>query len=72
MAITGDTMTGKLITPYGFSAGDNGSVFLKVYQTNEDDASLRTNIVMIDGQLHLPTKGLYVNEKTYYLTTTTS
>ena len=63
VAISGDTMTGKLITPYGFSAGDNGSVFLKVYQTNEDDASLRTNIVRIDGQLHLPTKGLYVNEK---------
>lgn len=62
VAITGDTMTGKLLTPYGFSAGDNGSIFLKVYQTNEDDVTQRKNIVRIDGELHLPSNGLYINE----------
>lgn len=62
VAITGDTMTGKLYTPYGFAAGDNGVKILEVYQTTEEDASERKNIVKIDGQLHLNSHGLWMNE----------
>lgn len=62
VAITGDTMTGKLLTPYGFSSGDNGVTFFKIYQTSDESVADRKNIVQIDGELHLPTKGLYINE----------
>lgn len=62
VAITGDTMSGKLYTPYGFAAGDNGVKILEVYQTKEEDASERKSVVKIDGQLHLNSHGLWMNE----------
>lgn len=62
VAITGDTMTGKLYTPYGFAAGDNGVKILEVYQTTEENGADRKSIVKIDGQLHLNSHGLWMNE----------
>lgn len=62
VALTGDTMTGKLYTPYGFAAGDNGIKILEVYQTKEDDETERKKIVKITGELHLDSYGLFVGE----------
>lgn len=61
VAITGDSMTGKLNALYGFSSGDNGVKILEVYQTPEENAEDRKNIVSIDGELHLNPHGLYIN-----------
>jgi hypothetical protein len=60
--ITGDSMTGKLNTLYGFSAGDNGVEILTVYQTVAENPDDRKSIVKIDGELHLGSNGLYINE----------
>ena len=60
--ITGDSMTGKLNTLYGFSAGDNGVVIFDVYQTNEENPEDRRSIVKIDGELHLGANGLFIND----------
>lgn len=62
VALTGDTMTGKLYTPYGFAAGDNGIKILEVYQTKEDNEAERKKIVKITGELHLDSYGLFVGE----------
>lgn len=61
VAITGDSMTGKLNALYGFFSGDNGIKILEVYQTPEENAEDRKNIVSIDGELHLNPHGLYIN-----------
>lgn len=61
VAITGDSMTGKLNALYGFSSGDNGVKILEVYQTPEENAEDRKSIVSIDGELHLNPHGLYIN-----------
>lgn len=61
VAITGDSMTGKLNALYGFSSGDNGVKILEVYQTSEENAEDRKSIVSIDGELHLNPHGLYIN-----------
>lgn len=63
VAITGDTMTGKLNAWYGFSTGANGVKIMDVYQTTEENAEDRTSIVKIDGELHLNPHGLFINEK---------
>lgn len=62
VAITGDSMTGKLYTLYGFASGDNGIKFFEIYQTPEENVEDRKNVVSIDGELHLPTHGLYIND----------
>lgn len=62
VALTGDTMTGKLYTPYGFVAGDNGIKILEVYQTKEENEAERKKIVKITGELHLDPYGLFVGE----------
>ncbi len=62
VAITGDTMTGKLNTLYGFSSGANGIKILDIYQTTEEDPAARRSIVNIDGELHLDAHGLYIND----------
>lgn len=62
VALTGDTMTGKLYTPYGFAAGDNGIKILEVYQTKEKNEAERKKIVKITGELHLDSYGLFVGE----------
>ena len=61
VALTGDYMTGKLSTLFGFSAGDNGTKILDVYQTLEEDTEDRKNIVEINGELHLDPYGLFIN-----------
>lgn len=62
VAITGDSMTGKLNTLYGFSSGANGIKIMDIYQTTEEDESQRRSIVNIDGELHLDSHGLYIND----------
>lgn len=62
VAITGDTMTGKLNTLYGFSSGANGIKILDIYQTTEEDPTARRSVVNIDGELHLDAHGLYIND----------
>jgi hypothetical protein len=63
VAITGDTMTGKLNAQYGFTAGANGVKILEVWQTHEEDPAERKNMVTIDGELHLKKDALYINEE---------
>lgn len=62
VSITGDYMTGKLSTLFGLAAGDNGVKILEVYQIAEENAEERTNMVRINGELHLDPYGLFVNE----------
>lgn len=61
VSINGDSMAGLLKALYGFTAGDNGIKILDVYQTSESNPQERKNIVSINGELHLPTHGLYIN-----------
>lgn len=61
VSLTGDSMTGKLNTLYGFSSGDNGIKILEIYQTTEEEPADRKSIVSIDGELHLNAHGLYLN-----------
>lgn len=61
VALSGDYMTGKLSTLFGFAAGDNGTKILEVYQALEEDTGKRTNIVDIHGELHLDPYGLFIN-----------
>lgn len=61
VAVTGDSMTGKLNAMYGFSSGDNGIKILDVYQTTEEKPEDRKSIVSINGELHLNSHGLYIN-----------
>ena len=63
VSISGDSMTGLLQTLYGFKAGANGVKILDVYQTNEEEPSLRKSIVKVDGELHLNSNGLFINDK---------
>ena len=60
VSLSGDYMVGKLSTLFGFAAGDNGTKILEVYQTLEADVAERSNIVKIDGELHLGSNGLYL------------
>ncbi len=62
VAITGDSMTGKLNTLYGFASGANGIKIMDIYQTTEEDPAARRSIVNIDGELHLDSHGLYIND----------
>lgn len=62
VSLTGDYMTGKLSTLFGLTAGDNGIKILEVYQTAEENAADRTNMVRINGELHLGPCGLFINE----------
>lgn len=61
VSVSGDYMTGKLSTLYGFASGDNGVKILEVYQTSEANIDERVNIVSIDGELHLNPYGLIIN-----------
>jgi len=63
VAITGDTMTGKLNAQYGFVTGANGVKIFEVYQTNEENAEDRISIARVTGELHLDAHGLWVNER---------
>lgn len=63
VAITGDTMTGKLNAQYGFVTGDNGVKIFEVYQTTEENAEDRISIARVTGELHLDSHGLWINEK---------
>lgn len=58
VSIGGDSMKGKLSANYGFTAGDQGVEFVRVYRTMEDIIADRHNIVEIDGELHLK-DGIY-------------
>lgn len=62
VALTGDYMTGKLSTLYGFASGDAGIKILEVYRTQEENVEDRKNIVSINGELHLDSYGLYINK----------
>lgn len=62
VALTGDYMTGKLSTLYGFASGDDGVKILEVYRTQEENVEDRKNIVSINGELHLDSYGLYINK----------
>jgi len=61
VSLSGDYMTGKLSTLFGFSAGDKGIKILDVYQTLEENPDERKNIVSINGELHLDPCGLFIN-----------
>ena len=63
VSVSGDSMTGKLNALYGFSAGDKGEKILDVYQTNGTSEGEKKNIVKINGELHLDSYGLFVNDK---------
>lgn len=63
VAITGDSMTGKLNTLYGFAAGDNGTKILEVCQLLPENEKERHNVVSIDGELHLNAHGFYLNDR---------
>lgn len=58
---SGDYMTGKLSTLFGFDAGENGVKILEVYQTPEANAVDRTSIVKVNGELHLDSYGLFID-----------
>lgn len=61
VSINGDSMAGKLNALYGFAAGFNGIKILDVYQISKPNQDKKTSIVSIDGELHLSSCGLYIN-----------
>jgi hypothetical protein len=61
VSINGDSMAGLLKALYGFSAGANGIKILDVYRSSGSNLQDIKNIVSINGELHLPSHGLYIN-----------
>ena len=63
VSLSGDSMTGKLETLYGFSAGADGIKILDIYRTQEENEKDCKNIVKIDGELHINPHGLFIGDK---------
>ena len=61
VSISGDSMTGKLYTLYGFAAGENGIKIFEVSQINGSQEGEVRNLTTINGELHL-NDGIWIND----------